>query len=76
MKASVKGKTIARHVRRMKDNSQTASLPMRYEVILARTLIHEFMLSMELNLDSMHLSVFSPDDLIQVAKGAKTISKV
>ena len=66
MKASVKGKTVASRAKRMKDNSQTASLLTGYEINLARTFIREFMLSMELNLDSMHLSVFCLDDLIQV----------
>jgi len=67
MKAAVKRKICIEARKDAERQFQTASMLMRYEIILARTLMCEFMLSLKkLSLDSMHLSVFSLDDLIQV----------
>ena len=45
---------------------KTASLLIRYEIYLAKSLAHEFMPSIELSLDSMHLFVFNLDRSFQV----------
>ncbi len=67
MKAAVKRKICIEARNHAERQFQTASMLMRYETILARTLMCEFMLSLKkLSLDSMHLSVFSLDGLIQV----------
>jgi hypothetical protein len=67
MKAAVKRKIYIEARKHAERQFQTVSMLMRYETILARTLMYEFMLSLnKLSLDSMHLSVFSLDGLIQV----------
>jgi len=67
MKAAVKRKICIEARKHAERQFQTASMLMKYEIILARTLMYDFMLSMKkLSLDSMHLSVFSLDGLIQV----------
>jgi len=67
MKAAVKRKNCKEARKHAERQIQTASMLMRFEIILARTLMCEFMLSLKkLRLDSMHLSVFSLDGLVQV----------
>jgi hypothetical protein len=67
MKAAVKRKICIEARKHAERQFQSASILMRYEIILARTLMCEFIISLKkLSLDSMHLSVFSLDGLIQV----------